>query len=56
MNEIKTKLPLAIVPANNHFAGHGPGTANLTLKAAGSKGSSWIDSGQKLHCPSSSHQ
>lgn len=44
VNEIKkADVPLAIVPANNHFAGHGPGTAADTLRLLGQKEPMWED-------------
>lgn len=37
----KTTVPLAIIPANNHYAGFGPGTANLARKMLSLQQVSW---------------
>jgi uncharacterized protein YecE (DUF72 family) len=40
------QLNLAIVAANNHYAGFGPGTANIFRKMVGLSEVSWSDQGQ----------
>jgi uncharacterized protein YecE (DUF72 family) len=40
------QLNLAIVTANNHYAGFGPGTANIFRKMVGLSEVSWSDQGQ----------
>jgi uncharacterized protein YecE (DUF72 family) len=46
--EIKktTNVQRIIVPANNHYAGFGPGTANVMLKMLGLPEASWEDKEQ----------
>ena len=47
VNELKkTDVPLAIVPANNHYAGFGPGTASDTRKMLNLEPISWEDKEQ----------
>jgi hypothetical protein len=40
------KLKLAMIAANNHYAGFGPGTANLFRKMVGLSELSWEDQQQ----------
>jgi uncharacterized protein YecE (DUF72 family) len=44
--EGKKQLNLAIVAANNHYAGFGPGTANMFRSMVGLSEVSWSDQGQ----------
>ena len=39
----RTEVTLAMIAANNHYAGFGPGTANLFRKMVGLSELSWTD-------------
>ena len=44
----KNNINLAIVAANNHYAGFGPGTANLFRSVVGLPQASWGENKQNL--------
>jgi hypothetical protein len=44
----KNNINLAIVAANNHYAGFGPGTANLFRSMVGLPQASWVENTHNL--------
>jgi hypothetical protein len=42
----KKEVSLAMIAANNHYAGFGPGTSNLFRKMVGLSELSWVDQQQ----------
>ena len=42
----RNKVSLAVIAANNHYAGFGPGTSNLFRKMVGLSELSWADQQQ----------
>ena len=47
----RKSINLAIVSANNHYAGFGPGTANTFRKMVGLEEVTWGEEKDKLHLP-----
>jgi hypothetical protein len=47
------RIKLAIIAANNHYAGFGPGTANVFRKMLGQPEAKWEDKGEEQEQESS---
>ena len=49
------RIKLAIIAANNHYAGFGPGTANIFRNMLGLPEAKWEDTGKKRTRSKSQH-